>query len=238
MENGIYLGLSRQAVLQTNMNIIANNVANVNTAGYRGQNLLFQEYISDPRGADDALSFVYDRGEYQNTQAGPVSFTGNQLDIALDGPGFINIDGPGGETLYTRDGGFQLDANGTLVTHAGYVVSGGITIPPDSTEVKIDENGVVSNEDGQLGQIVISEFENLQELEARGDNLYSPGNANAVEAADTRVKQGMLEGSNVQSVIEMTRMIETLRDFQSIQRTMQGENERLRTAIQRLTRQG
>lgn len=242
MENGIYLGLSRQAVLRTNMDIIANNIANVNTSGYRGQNLLFQEYLSDPRGADDALSFVIDEGHYQATTPGSLKFTGNQLDIALEGPGFIGVQSPEGEVAYTRDGGFEINAEGFLVTHAGHPVAdtGGasITIPAGSSEIKIDERGVVSNQDGQLGQINLSEFDNIQQLEARGDNLYHIVGGNAVPATQTRVQQGQIEGSNVNAVIETTRMIETLRQFQSIQQVMQGENQRLRTAIQRLTGQG
>lgn len=240
MENSIYLGISRQMTLRTNMDIVANNVANMNTNGYRGQNLLFEEYISDPRGADDELSFVYNRGQYDLTDPGPVSFTGNQLDVALEGPGFIGIQGPDGEVGFTRDGGFELDSAGVLKIHGGLSVAsaggGDIVIPPGSTEIEIDENGVISNQDGQLGQIMISEFENLQELEARGNNIYSIGDARATPALQTRVKQGLLEGSNVKPVIEMTRMIETLRDYQSVQRLIQNENERLRGAIQRLTR--
>ncbi|HRQ61733.1 MAG TPA: flagellar hook-basal body complex protein, partial [Alphaproteobacteria bacterium] len=89
MENSIYLGLSRQMVLRTNMNIVANNVANMNTPGYRGQNTLFEEYVSDPRGSDDPLSFVYDYGQYEDTKQGPLSATSNPLDVALNGPGFM-----------------------------------------------------------------------------------------------------------------------------------------------------
>lgn len=241
MENSIYLGLSKQMVLQTNMDIVANNVANINTPGFRGQNLVFKEYISDPKGADDPLSFVFDEKEYEITDPGPVSVTGNALDVSLTGPGFFGIQGPGGETNFTRAGNFQLDAKGVLTTAAGFPVAdtggGPIIVPEGSTEIKIDETGFVSNQDGQLGQIMVMEFDNIQTLEAMGNNLYRapvPG----VPAIDTVVKQGQLEGSNVKPVVEMTRMIETLRSFQSVQNILQTENDRLRTAIQRLTQQG
>src|SRR5262245_41709906 len=124
MENTIYLGLSRQMVLQDNMQIVANNVANVNTPGYRGQNLLFLEHISDPRGGDDPLSFVYDKGQYKNTQAGSLRSTGNPLDIALEGPGFIGVQAPNGKTAYTRAGNFQLSPEGILITQSGHIVQG------------------------------------------------------------------------------------------------------------------
>ena len=241
MENSIYLGLSRQMTLRTNMDIIANNVANMSTNGYRGQNTLFEEHIFNPRDKEtDPLSFVYDRGQYQATEPGPLSTTGNQLDIALVGPGFLGVQAPGGDIQFTRDGSFQIEADGTLVTQAGFPVAsfggGNIVIPPDSTEIKIDETGMISNQNGELGQIMVTEFDNIQGLEQRGNNLYAVTGTNEQPAANTRVKQGMLEGSNVKPVIEMTNMIETLRDYQSMQNAMEKENERLRSAIQKLTR--
>ncbi len=243
MENSIYLALSRQMTLQTNMDIVANNIANMNTTGYRGQNLIFEEFISDPRhdapdGVDDPLSFVWNKGQYDDTSPGSVSVTGNSLDVSLDGPGFLGIQGPGGQINYTRAGDFQLSAEGILASSAGFAVAGAgggnIVIPPGSSEVKIDEKGVVSNQDGQLGQLMLVEFENLQKLEPLGDNMYKT-DAAPIPPANTRVKQGTLEGSNVNSVVEVTRMIETLRDFQATQNILKTENERLRGAIQKLT---
>ncbi len=239
MENSIYIGLSRQMTLRDNMDVIANNVANMNTAGYRGQNLLFREYLSDPRGADDPLSFVFDQGMYENTAAGPVKKTENPFDVYLDGPGFLGVLGPEGKTFYTRAGNLQMKADGTLVTSAGDPVSsaGGapINIPAGSTEISIDEKGFVSNQDGQVGQLKITEFENPQTLAAYGNNLYQTDETGA-PAVKTRTRQYQLEGSNVQPVIEMTRMIDTLRSFQSVQQILQSENERLRGAIRALTR--
>lgn len=238
MENSIYLGLSRQMTLQTNMEIVANNVANINTPGFRGQNLLFAEYISDPKGADDPLSFVYDEGHYEITDPGPVHLTGNTLDVALAGPGFMGVQAPGGETAYTRAGSFQRSPDGTLITSAGFPVAGEgggtITIPEGSTDINIDKNGTVSTEDGQVGRIMIVEFENTQDLEAIGNNLYKTDSP-ARPAENTTLLQGQLEGSNVKPVIEITRMIDTLRSFQSVQQILQTENERLRTAIRQLT---
>lgn len=239
MENSIYLGLSRQVTLRTNMDIIAQNVANMNTTGYRGQNTLFQEYLSKPRGYDDPLSFVNDEGQYQITAPGSLRQTGSQLDVAVVGPGFISVQAPGGDIEYTRDGNFSISPDGTLVTQAGFPVAssggGNITIPEGSEAIAIDDNGNVSNQDGQLGTIGIFEFENVQQLEQKGNNLYAIVGGEAVPATQSRVKQGHLEGSNVKPVVEMTRMIDTLRDYQSVQKVMDRENERLRSAIQKLT---
>lgn len=237
MENSIYIGLSKQTVLRANMTIIANNIANANTTGFRGQNMLFEEFVSDPRGADDELSFVYNRGQYQVTDEGPMRETGNELDIALAGPGFIQIDGPGDEPTYTRDGHFEIDADGTLITSAGFAVEGEggpITIPEDTEFISIDQNGIISNQDGEIAQITIVEFPNIQVLEAQGNNLYKTDIA-GVPAENTKVTQGFLEGSNVNTVLEMTRMIETSRKFQSLQNTLQSENERLQNVIRKLT---
>lgn len=240
MENSIYIGLSKQMVLRNDMSIIANNVANMNTTGFRGQNTLFEEYLSNQRGkttdkgADDTLSFVYDRGQYQNTKAGSIQQTGNQLDVALNGPGFIAIEGPNGQEAYTRAGDFQIDANGALVTADGYRVKGNITIPSDATEVKIDRTGAISTQNGQIGALEIVEFENVQTVKPLGGNLYTTEDA-AQPATNTVVVQGALEGSNVNGVLEMTRMIETLREYQSLNQLMSKENDRLRTAIQKLT---
>ena len=244
MENSIYLALSRQMALKTNMDMIANNIANANTSGYRAQNLMFQEYLSEQdvdtidKEADDDLSFVYNSGQYQNETQGTVKFTGNPLDVALNGPGFFGVQGPNGEQMYTRSGRFQIDAGGTLTTANGDPVTdaGGanITIPEGSTEISIDDGGVVSNQDGQIGQIGVFEFANVQELEPRGNTLYRSPNGGQ-PAQNTVIKQGMLESSNVETIVEITRMVETLRDFQATQNILRTENDRMRGMIQRLT---
>jgi flagellar basal-body rod protein FlgF len=240
MENTIYLGLARQMVLKDNMDIIANNVANVNTPGYRAQNLLFAEHITKERGDIDPMSFVYDKGEYKNTLPGPVKVTGNPLDVSVEGPGFFGVVGPDGKTYYTRAGNFTMDANGALYTQSGHPVAdaGGspITIPTNSTEINIDDAGVISNQEGQVGQLMVVEFQDPQQLKPYGDNMYASAEQ-PIPSTTSVVKQGQLEGSNVLAVTEITRMIDTLRNFQSMQNILTSENERLRTAIQRLTRQ-
>ena len=240
MENSLYVGLSSQVVLEENMNIIANNVANMATPGYRGQNMIFQEYISKPRGMKEDLSMVLDYGQYQVTDPGPIKVTGNPLDVALVGPGFIGINTPQG-VMYTRAGNFSMTPDGTLVNARGVPVAGAgggtITIPPEAKEVSIDQQGNVSTNAGQVGQIMVVEFDSEQKLDPAGNGLYradSPG----TPAENTTVIQGKLEGSNVQPVVEMTRMIKVLREYQSVQRMMQNEHDRIRTAIQRLGRSG
>lgn len=239
MENSIYIGLSRQVVLRNNMDTIANNIANMNTVGYRQQNMLFEEYLDTERGDFDPMSFVTTPGQYSSTEPGSMNVTGNALDIAMAGPGFIGVQTQNG-IKYTRAGSFQMDSTGALLTSAGDQVAdaGGatITIPQGSTEIKIDETGAVSNQNGQVGQIMIAEFADTRLMKPLGDMLYETTQA-PLPADNTRVKQGALEGSNVKPVLEMTRMIDTLRSYQSVQNLLQTENERLRGVIQKLTKQ-
>ena len=219
------------------MDIVANNIANMNTTGFRGQSPVFEEYLVNTRNSDDELSFVQDYGQYQTTKAGSIEQTGNPFHVALNGPGFMGVQTPDGGNGYTRDGNFQKNAEGMLVNSSGLPIlgqGGPITIPSSSTEISIDERGVISNQNGTIGQLQIVEFENVQELEAIGNNIYiSDGASKAAEK--TMAKQGFLEKSNVNSITEMTRMIEILRDFQSTQKLLEGEHERLRSAIRKLT---
>ncbi len=239
MENSIYIGLSRQLALETDMQIVSNNIANMNTTGYRAQNTIFREYIVDPAGQKDPLSFVVDHGQYDSTKPGPAQMTGSQLDVALQGPGFFGVSTPDG-IQYTRGGNFGLNANGELVTPSGYLVAGmnggGISIPADVTEIKITEDGTISTPDGDLGQLMIVEFDDPQSITPKGNGLYS-SEAQGIPATNTRAIQGMLEGSNVEPVVEMTRMINIHRNYQAMQRMLQSEHERQRTAIKELMKQ-
>ncbi len=245
MENTAFIGLSKQIALRTQMNVIANNVANLSTPGYRAQNMVFTEFVEKPPGKHDSLgkqdpvSMVLDYGHYQVTAPGPMKFTGNDLDVALEGPGYLGVEAPDGEKTYTRAGSFQVNTLGELVTGRGHKVmsegGGTITIPADAGKVRIAEDGSVATEDGEIGKLMMVEFENLQDLKASGDGLYRT-EEEGTPATNTRAIQGMLEGSNVQPVLEMTRMIDVLRAYQSTQRMLQSEHDRQRTMLQRLSR--
>lgn len=241
MENTIYIGLSRAKTLQTAMDMTANNIANMDTPGFRGQNPVFLEYIADPRGrteTNDPISMVIDYGQFQSTRPGPLQRTGNPTDVALSGPGFFGVQTKDG-LRYTRAGNFAVNVNGELVTASGQLVAGQgggpITIPRGAGPIRIAEDGTISTDEGQVGQIGVTEFDNIQDLEAEGDNLYKAVKGGR-PATDSKVMQGMVEGSNVQPVVEMTRMIDILREYQSVQRMLQGEHERMRSAIQRISR--
>lgn len=238
MENGLYIGLSRQMVLQTGMSLVSNNIANANTPGYRAQQPLFKEYLSDPRGARDPISMVTDYGQYDITSPGIVQTTGNPLDVALSGPGFIGINTPEG-IQYTRAGNFALNNNRELVTPAGFKVAaedgGAIQIPQDARDVIIDKEGRVSTDQGEISRLMVREFGNPQSLTPKGSGLYETSEAGQ-PAENTQVSQGQLEGSNVEPVREMTRMIDISREYQTLARVLQNDHDRQRTTIQRLGR--
>lgn len=199
MENSLYVGLSSQVAIQDKMALIANNVANINTPGYRGQNVIFKEYVSDPPHTKEGTSLVYDFGQYQVTDPGPVKVTNSPLDVALVGPGFIGVQTPDG-VQYTRAGNFALNANGELVTSRGYKVAdqggGTISIPQDAKAVSIDEHGVISTDTGPVSNLMVAEFNNYQKLDPQGNGLYKTDEP-AIPATNTKVKQGQLEGANV-----------------------------------------
>lgn len=238
MENSLYVGLSGQVALESKMAIVANNVANMATPGFRGQNAVFKEYISDQKRMKEDVSLVYDYGQYQMTDPGPIKLTGNPLDVALVGPGFLGIQTPEG-VQYTRAGNFALNQSGDLVNSRGMKVAGQgggtISVPADAKYVTIDQTGIVSTDQGQIGTLMVSEFDDYQKLDPQGNGLYKTDEASK-PASETKVLQGKLEGSNVSPVIEMTRMIDVSREYQAVQNMMQNEHERMRTMIQRMSR--
>lgn len=236
MENALFIGLSKQVALRTNMDIVANNVANMNTTGFRGQNMMFREIVEEPRGQENDLSYVVDFGQYDNLDAGPIQTTGNPLDVALTGPGFMGVDN-NGTIMYTRAGDFKVNAEGLLVNPSGMPIAsqggGEIVIPEGTTEIKITEDGDIIANDQEVGRLLLAEFENPQNLRPVGDVLYTTDDA-PLPAVNTTVTQGVIEGSNVNSIVEVTNMINVLRDYQSIQSFISDEDERQRTAVREL----
>ncbi|MDB5490857.1 MAG: Flagellar basal-body rod protein FlgF [Micavibrio sp.] len=240
MENSIYVGLSRQAALQSEMDTVANNLANVNTPGFRAQFMMYKEYVEKPRGIEHPISMVEDYGQFMSNKPGSFRQTGNSLDVALQGTGFFSVQDASGETLYTRAGNFSTNANGGLVTTSGQpVLDGGgapITIPPNSKFISIGEDGTLSTDAGVFSRLGITEFENVNKLKPVGDNMYDGKDAGGATAQNTRAMQGAIESSNVNPIMEMTHMIDVSRAYQTTARLLQNEHDRQLTMIQRLSR--
>lgn len=240
MENAQLISLSRQIALQHQMDVVANNIANINTTGFKASAILFEEYVMPVASAetlaplDQDLSFTQDWGTLLDLSPGSMVQTGNPLDVALSGDGFLAVETPEGER-WTRAGALQIDAQGVLVNFDGHPVlgdGGEIRFDATETEISIDAFGVITTNAGAKGRLRIVEFENPQELERQGDNLFSGGTPQ--EAVATRVVQGAIEKSNVSGVAEMTEMIRVQRAYQSLASLMQRQDEVRRGAIQTL----
>jgi len=238
MENTIYIGLSRLSALQEHMNLIANNIANINTPGYKANKILFSEYLDRPKGMNETMSMVLDYGDYRVKDNGPIKRTGNQLDVALEGQGFLGVQAPDGTVMYTRNGSFSLNASRQLVTQQGFPVvdEGGqpISIPEGQNDIAIDEKGSLSANNSTIGTLMVKEFNNIDTLQPVGNSLYKTTEAGA-PSTKTRVIQGAIEGSNTQGVVEMTDMIDVSRTYQSVARMLQNEHDRIRSTIRTLT---
>ena len=249
MENTLLVGLSRQMTLERQMDVVANNVANINTTGFKADRSLFEEFLSSPAHednfvrADRRVSFVQDRATFHDFSAGPSEQTKNPLDITIDGNAFLTVQTQAGER-YTRDGGLQINNQGQLVTASGNPVvgsSGPIVFQPTDKEINIAADGNVSVVEGTSrtnsvrGKLRLVSFADAQKLVKEGSNLYSAGQGvTAQPDTISRVRQGFIERSNVNSVHEMSRMIEITRTYTQISSLLQQQHDLHRSAIEKL----
>ncbi|HVT11878.1 MAG TPA: flagellar basal-body rod protein FlgG [Fimbriimonadaceae bacterium] len=234
---------------QINLDTISNNLANVNTTGYKHERAEFQDLIYQTfRGASNnsgaiqvglgsALSATgtdFSQGAPQNT--------GNPLDLMINGNGFFQVQKPDGTLAYTRDGSFKEDANGQIVTSDGYLLDPPITIPTNATSVSVSPDGTVvvtvpgQNDPQQLGPIQVALFPNAGGLTRVGQNLYIPtgasGTAQLVDPGTSGagpISSGFLEGSNVQVVEEMVKMIMAQRAYEINSKAIQTSDDMLST---------
>ena len=249
MENTLLVGLSRKVTLERQMDVIANNVANINTNGFKADRSLFEEFLTSRAqennfvGRDRRISFVQDRGTFKDFAQGASEYTKNPLDVAIDGAGFLVVQTPAGER-YTRDGGLKINNQGQLVNSSGYPVLGGsgpIVLQPTDKEITIASDGNITvlegtnRVDSVRGKLRVVRFADAQKLVKEGSNLYSAG-AGIGPQPDTvsRVNQGFIEKSNVNSVAEMSRMIEVTRAYTSISAMLQQQGDLRKTAIEKL----
>ncbi len=237
MENISYIGLSQQVALKQQMDISANNIANVNTPGFKSQSILFLEYLNKPK-QGETVKQVLDYGSYRDLQTGAMKQTYNDLDVALNGDGYFTVETPQGPRV-TRDGSFALNNNRELVTKNGYKVigdGGPIVVQEGAAKITITRDGTVSTEQGEIGKLKVVTYEDQQELVEVGENLYDATGLREETVENLQVIQGSVEGSNVNAVVEMNKMMDILRQYQSMQRMLMNDHERIRTAIQKLTR--
>ena len=240
MENTLLVTMSRQMSLQRELDVVSNNVANINTSGFKRDNMLFNEYLSpQARGQEgnflQPVSYVIDRSTVTDLSAGTNETTGGNLDFAVQGNGFFAVQTPQGER-YTRAGSFTLNASGELVTQSGDKVlgdGGPITFTQQDGKISVGSDGTISTSQGQKGKLRLVSFTQAQ-LKKEGDNLFSSQAAGTPDI-ESRVLQGALEKSNVKPVNEIARLIEITRSYTTIAQMIENTSKLRQTAIERLS---
>lgn len=239
MDNAAYTSLTRQSGLVNELQVIANNIANSATSGFRKEGVIFSEFIQSS-GVGPSLSMAAANARQTSFEQGTLTQTGSQLDVAIEGDGFFMIQTPAGERL-TRAGSFSLNNAGELVTLDGYQVmdAGGapIFIPPDASVVSIGGDGTISGDGQLIGQLGLFRPTDPTTLKREDGVRFST--EGGTEPDDTSsVAQGFVESSNVNPVVEMARLIQVQRAYELGQSFLESEDERVQTAIQTFIKRG
>ncbi|MDB5601009.1 MAG: flagellar basal body rod protein [Xanthobacteraceae bacterium] len=251
MENSLLIGLSKQMALAREMDVVSNNVANINTTGFKADGAVFQEFLmpvaraNNFQGPDRRLSYVHDRATFHDFSPGAMQTTGNPLDVAIDGKGFMAVQTARGER-YTRNGAFQISAAGELVTSEGDRVlgtGGPILFQSGDRDINIAADGSITvreganaNADSPRGKLRLVAFAQEYRLEKDGSSMFNAPQGVQQQAAgqDVKVSQGVIEKSNVKSVLEMSRLIDVTRSYTQIATMLQSESDLRKAAIDRL----
>lgn len=240
MDNTTLVTLSGQLANYQAMDIIANNLANMSTAGFKREAPQFEQYMAqlqaDPGQPSPApLSFVQSNGILRDLSEGPLQKTGNPFDLAISGKGYFQVQTPNGPR-FTRDGHFSLNQDGVIVDGSGYPLigdGGPITVTADDGSVNIGPDGTVSGKQGQIGTVKLVDFTNPGAMTKEGDGLYTTTEQPQPASSGT-ILQGMIEGSNVQPLAEMSRMIEIMRAYQANAALTQSQQQLMTSSIDKL----
>ncbi|WP_300543125.1 flagellar hook-basal body complex protein [Maricaulis sp.] len=248
MDNAIMIGLTRQMTLRRGMDVIANNIANANTAGFKVESLLLENQPA--RTAEHAdgpadLQYVNTWGMGRDFSQGEMELTGRPFDVAIEGEGFFAVE-VDGEEQYTRDGRFRTDAQGLLVAADGAPVLDAdtrapILLDPNASETVIINGGTVMQDGVQVGRIGVFEMPDRSVMSKEGNGRYTiPASDNPDDQPqamfDPVVRQGYVERSNVQSILELTDMMAIMRSYQSVSKFLNDAEDLNKRAIERLGR--
>jgi flagellar basal-body rod protein FlgG len=260
MMRALNTAASGMAAQQTNVDVIANNLANVNTTGFRKsraefEDLIYQTYrtpggsVGDNQKLPTGIQIGEGVRTVSTTQLhiqGSLLQTGNSLDVAIEGNGYFQVTRPGGQIGYTRSGNFKTDAEGRLMTADGYLTEPAVTLPTNATSVTIAANGTISvttpdqTQSQEIGQLTLANFVNPSGLSPIGKSMFVPTDASGqplvaqpgLEGIGT-LQQGFLEGSNVEVVNEMIDLIASQRAYEVNQKVITTADEMLRVVTQR-----
>ena len=243
METTAVIAASRQGALRRQLEIVANNLANMSTNGYKSSQMMFVEHVVKSKGGERLISpkltYTRDIATRIDVTDGAIETTGNPLDMAIRNDGFFVVRDAQNKEFYTRNGQFRLDTNRQIVNQQGYALlsSGGqpITLGPNDAEINVGRDGTISTENGQLGKLRIVRFENTQDLARTSASLFT-SDTQPVDVASPDIIQGALEGSNVEPILEMAKMIELHRNYESAKSFIEREDERQKEMIRGLAR--
>ncbi len=241
MDNALLVGLNAQQSLRRRMDVVSNNLANMNTAAFKAEVALNDLVIERPSRAFDNpedIRFTEVENMKRDMRAGTLKLTGGDLDFGLeDANAFFSVQS-GNQTYYTRDGQFALDELSRLVTHEGALVldAGGaeIVFDPEGGKPNVTSDGMIWQGEIEIGQLGVYGFETPAALEKVGNNLWTNGEQQAQPNENPGVRQGFVEQSNVNAIVEITRMIEISRAYTSASRLVKDADELRKNAISKL----
>ena len=244
MDISSYVLLSHERALRRRLDVAANNMANMSTTGFKREQPVFREYVE--RGAEASVeaakntSFVLDHGVVHDTAAGSFEPTGNALDVMIEGPGYLPVETPEGPA-YTRAGNLKVLESGDLATAGGQRVLGEggqpINVPPEQAgRLAVSADGTITGPEGPIGRIAVTVFDDERALDPRGDGMMTGEGGRALAAADTKLRSGGIEKSNVQPIVETNSMVEILRAYQTSMRMSENLAEMRKSAIDKLGR--
>lgn len=239
MDTSGYIALSRQAGLLREMQAVANNVANISTTGYRREGVIFAEMIEALEVEGGSVAMTAARARFTDDEQGGLNRTGGTFDLAIEGKGFMMLETPGGLRL-TRAGSFTPNADGELVNMQGHLLldagEAPIFVPPDAASIAIAADGTMTADGQPLSQVGIVMIEDPNALFREDGVMFRP-EAGLLPAEEASLLQGFLEKSNVNPVIEISRMIEVQRGYELGQKLMEREDERIRAVTRTLGQQ-
>jgi flagellar basal-body rod protein FlgF len=225
------------------LDLLANNMANASTGGYKADREFYSLYVApEAQDSDSAATMPVIEKPWTDLSQGPLTATGNALDVALDGKGFFGVSGPNG-TLYTRDGAFHLTADGTLVTADGYPVrsvSGASLTMQGSLPIDISRDGTVGQNGQAIGQLDVADFTSAAGLTKQGGNYFRLADPSVKPAAapGTSVQQGKLEASNTGTAESAVRLVGVMRQFEMLQKAVLIGNDMSKQAIEQVAKVG
>ncbi|WP_227269041.1 flagellar hook-basal body complex protein [Roseobacter weihaiensis] len=236
MENTGYTTITRQSGLLREMRVVANNIANAATSGFRQEGMVFSEYVQSIDGGS-SLSMGQGNVRHTSFQQGTLTQTGGQFDFAIEGEGFFLVETPMGERL-TRAGSFSPNADGDLVTPDGYRVldPGGapVFIPPGVSDLAVAADGTISSEGNPVGQMGLVQPLDPQSI-IREDGVMFRADDGYEPAEQGRILQRFVESSNVNPILQLTRMIEVQRAYELGASFLEAEDERVRQAMRAIS---